>query len=83
MELVLRSGINPERLSNLQPDSYGGTPLEKQLLAAWYTGVFNPEGVPAKRSYNATLMWRAAGVNPPPSTCGGDPGRWASAPPDM
>lgn len=80
MELLLRSGISPEKLSNLEPDSYGGTPIEKQLLEAWYTGVSKLDGLPEVRSYQTTLMWHAAGLNPPPGTCGGDPGRWASAP---
>jgi hypothetical protein len=32
------------------------------------------------RSYDTTLMWQAAGIEPPPSSCGGTPDRWASAP---
>jgi hypothetical protein len=83
LELILRSGISPEKLSSLDPDSYDGTPLEKRLLAAWYTGVFKPDGLPDLRSYDTTLMWRAAGVNPPPGTCDGGPGRWASAPSNL
>lgn len=83
MELLLRSGIGVEQLSGLEPDSYGGTPIEKQLLQAWYTGVFKIDGLPQARSYRTTLMWRAAGLNPPPGSCGGDPGRWASAPSDI
>jgi hypothetical protein len=80
LELLLRSGISPETLSKLAPDAYGGTPIEKQLLEAWYTGVFKLDGLPAVRNYATTLMWRAAGIDPPPSTCDGGPERWASAP---
>jgi hypothetical protein len=81
LELLLRSGISPQALSNLATDAYGGTPIEKQLLEAWYTGIFRQEGLPGVRSYATTLMWRAAGIDPPPSTCnGGGPERWASAP---
>jgi hypothetical protein len=69
MELLFRSGITPESLSALEPDSYRGTPFEKRLLEAWYTGRFD-----------TTLMWRAAGMDPPPSICGGGPESWASAP---
>jgi hypothetical protein len=82
-ELLLRSGIDPEQLARLEPDSYGATPIEKQLLAAWYTGVFKVDGLPDERSYQTTLMWPAIGLNPPPGTCDGDPGRWASAPSDI
>jgi D-sorbitol dehydrogenase-like protein len=80
MELVLRSGVSPQALSHLAPDAYGGTPIEKQLLAAWYSGVFKLDGSAGVRSYATTLMWRAAGIDPPPSTCDGGPERWASAP---
>jgi hypothetical protein len=80
LELLLRSGISAEALSNLAPDAYRGAPIEKQLLEAWYTGIFKLDGLPGVRSYATTLMWRAAGIDPPPSTCDGGPERWASAP---
>src|SRR5262245_39122017 len=37
--LLLRSGVSTETLSNLAPDAYGGTPIERQLHEAWYTGM--------------------------------------------
>jgi len=80
LELLLRSGISPQTLSHLAPDAYGGTPIERQLLEAWYTGIFKLDGLPGVRNYATTLMWRAAGIDPPPSTCDGGPARWASAP---
>ncbi|MGZ3350640.1 MAG: hypothetical protein ACXU89_17035 [Xanthobacteraceae bacterium] len=80
MELLLRSGVTVENLLDLQSDAYRGTPLEKRLLEAWYTGVFKPDGWSEIRSFDTTLMWRAAGVDPQPSTCGGGPESWASPP---
>ncbi len=80
LEFVLRSGITLENLSDLEPGAYRGTPIEKRLLEAWYTGVFKMDGSSEVRSYDATLMWRAAGLDPPPSTCSSGPERWASAP---
>jgi hypothetical protein len=80
MAFALRSGITAESLSGLAADTYRGTPIEKRLLAAWYTGVFRDAGSPGVRSYDTTLMWRAAGIDPPPGSCDGDPSRWASAP---
>ena len=80
MELLFRSGITPESLSALEPDSYRGTPFEKRLLEAWYTGLFKLDGLSEVRSFDTTLMWRAAGIDPPPSICGGGPESWASAP---
>jgi Membrane bound FAD containing D-sorbitol dehydrogenase len=83
MELLLRSGITPENLSDLEPDTYRATPFEKGLLEAWYTGVFKLDGLSEIRSFETTLMWRAAGVDPPPSICLGGPESWASAPSNL
>jgi hypothetical protein len=83
MAFALRSGITAESLSDLAPGTYRGTAIEKRLLEAWYTGVFRTAGLPGVRSYETTLMWRAAGIDPPPSICGGGPQRWASAPPNI
>jgi hypothetical protein len=80
MELLLRSGVTVENLLDLEADTYRGTPFEKSLLDAWYTGVFKPDGSSKIRSFDTTLMWRAAGVDPPPSTCSGGPESWASPP---
>ena len=80
LELLFRSGITPESLSALEPDSYRGTPFEKRLLEAWYTGLFQLDGLSEMRSFDTTLMWRAAGMDPPPSSCSGGPESWASAP---
>lgn len=80
MELLLRSGVTLENLLDLESDAYRGTPFEKRLLEAWYTGVFKPDGSSEIRSFDTTLMWRAAGVDPPPSTCSGGPESWASPP---
>jgi hypothetical protein len=80
MELLFRSGITADNLFGLEPDTYRGMPFEKRLLEAWYTGVFKMDGSSEVRSYETTLMWRAAGLDPPPSTCNGGPESWASAP---
>jgi len=79
LELAFRSGISPADLSALELGVYGGTPLEKRLLESWYTGVFDV-GAARMRSYDATLMWRAAGIDPPPSMCDSGPERWTAAP---
>jgi hypothetical protein len=80
MELLLRSGITPASLSTLEPDAYRGTAIEKRLLDAWYTGLFKLDGLSEVRSFDTTLMWRVAGVDPSPGLCRGGPESWASAP---
>jgi hypothetical protein len=77
---ALRSGVTAGELSRLDPRAYRGTPLERRLLDAWYTGLFKIDGSSEIRSYATTLMWQAAGIDPPPASCGGTPDRWASAP---
>ena len=73
-------GITAESLFDLEPDFYRGTPLEKRLLEAWYTGVFSLTELSQIRNFETTLMWRAARLEPPPSTCNTGPANWASAP---
>jgi len=80
LEWTLRSGVTVEDLSGLDPGAYRSTPLEKRLLEAWYTGLFGIGGSSETRSYDTTLMWQAAGIDPPPTSCGGTPDRWTSAP---
>ena len=79
----MRSGITPASLSALEPDTYRGTAFEKRLLDAWYTGLFNLNGLSDVRSFDTTLMWRVAGVVPSPGTCRGGPESWASAPSNL
>jgi hypothetical protein len=80
MKMLLQCGITAESLFDLEPDFYRGTPLEKRLLEAWYTGVFSLTELSQIRNFETTLMWRAAGLEPPPSTCNTGPASWASAP---
>jgi hypothetical protein len=81
MDFAVRFGVTPASLTELEPDSYRGTAIERRLLEAWYTGVFTAAGLSETRNYETTLMWRAAGIDPPPSTCNNSgPQRWASAP---
>jgi hypothetical protein len=83
MELLLRSGGTPASLAALEPDAYRGTAFEKRLLDAWYTGLFKLDGLSDVRSFDTTLMWRVAGVDPSPGTCQGGPESWASAPSNL
>jgi hypothetical protein len=78
--MLLQCGITAESLFDLESDFYRGTPLEKRLLEAWYTGVFSLTELSQLRNFETTLMWRAAGLEPPPSTCNTGPASWASAP---
>ena len=80
LELVLHSGLTLENLSDLEPETYRGTVIEKLLLEAWYTGVFKIDGSSEFRNDETTLMWRVVGIDPPPSWCRGGPESWAAVP---
>src|SRR3954466_210080 len=81
MDFAIRYGVAPASLTELEPDLYRGTAIEKRLLEAWYTGVFTAVGLSETRNYETALMWGAVGIDPPPSTSNdGGPERWASAP---
>src|ERR1700720_2484583 len=70
IKMLLQCGITAESLFDLEPDLYRGTPLEKRLLEAWYTGVFSLTELSQIRNFETTLMWRAARLEPPPSRYG-------------
>jgi hypothetical protein len=67
------------RVWTLDPTVYRGTDLEKRLLDTWYTGVFAPDASPGVRHDETTLMWRAAGIEPP-GQCHGGPDAWTTEP---
>jgi hypothetical protein len=83
LDLALRSGMTVAELSELDPGEYRSTALEKRLLEAWYTGVFKLDGSADVRNDETTLMWRSAGIDPPPSWCRGDPSAWTMAPSNL
>ena len=77
--LIVRSGTQPAQVWTLDPTVYRGTDLEKRLLDTWYTGVFAPDASPGVRHDETTLMWRAAGIEPP-GQCHGGPDAWTTEP---
>lgn len=79
LELVVRSGTPRAKLWALDPEVYRGSDLERRLLEAWYTGVFAPDASPHVRHDGTTLMWRAAGIEPP-GQCRGGPDAWTTEP---
>ena len=83
LDLALRSGTTVAELSELDPGEYRSTALEMRLLEAWYTGVFKLDGSAEVRNDETTLMWRSAGIDPPPSWCRGDPSAWTTAPSNL
>ena len=53
--------------------------LERTILAAWYTGVYQHDGRPALATHSGALMWQVLGT-PAPGTCAGETGFWSRPP---
>jgi hypothetical protein len=76
-EILLKAFLatpgHAERLR--QPDSA----LEREIIAAWYTGVSTVGDQPRLATHTGALQWRALGI-PAPGTCSGRFGAWAEPP---
>jgi hypothetical protein len=53
--------------------------LEREIIAAWYTGIYTVRGEPRLLTHSGALHWRAVGVTAP-GTCTGRFGAWSQAP---
>jgi hypothetical protein len=53
--------------------------LEREIIAAWYTGVHEFGGERQLVTHTGALQWRALGM-PAPGTCTGGFGAWADPP---
>jgi hypothetical protein len=67
---------DPARAAQLaQPDAA----FERELIAAWYTGVHDVRGEMQVATHTGALKWRALGI-PAPGQCAGRFGAWAQRP---
>ena len=64
---------NAEKLR--QPDEA----LEREIISAWYTGLYNAGGEPRLATHTGALQWRALRM-PAPGTCTGRFGAWSDPP---
>ena len=53
--------------------------LEREILAAWYTGMYTLRGERRLATHTGALQWRALGM-PAPGTCVDRFGAWADPP---
>lgn len=53
--------------------------LEREIIAAWYTGIYMVRDQPRLLTHTGALHWRALGM-PAPGTCIGRFGAWSEAP---
>jgi hypothetical protein len=58
-----------------QPDDA----FEREIIAAWYTGIHEFGGERRLATHTGALQWRALGM-PAPGTCAGRFGDWSTAP---
>ena len=71
-------------LADLVRDGKAATPahveLEREIIAAWYTGTTTINQVPRVATYTGALMWTVFG-RPAPGICAGATGFWSTPPP--
>ena len=53
--------------------------LEREIIAAWYTGAYDVRGERQLATHTAALKWQALGI-PAPGACAGRFGAWAQPP---
>ncbi len=53
--------------------------LEREIIAAWYTGTYTRDGQQHLATHAGALMWNAIG-QPAPGTCTGRTGAWSQPP---
>jgi hypothetical protein len=61
------------------PGVSGGT-LADDVVAAWYSGVYDTSAGLASFGLTNALLWNALNFSKPPGFCGGQTGYWADAP---
>jgi len=70
---ILATPANAARL--VRPDAA----IEREIIAAWYTGMYDLRGERQLATHSGALQWRAIGV-PVPGTCAGRFGAWSQPP---
>jgi hypothetical protein len=68
---------NREPLAQRAPDPE----LEREIILAWYTGVYSANGQIRLATHSGALIWKALGT-PAPGTCAGEMGFWSRPPAD-
>ena len=73
LKALLATPGNAARLA--QPDAA----LEREIIAAWYTGTHDRRGERQVATHAGALKWRALGI-PAPGACAGRFGAWSQPP---
>lgn len=73
LEALLATPANAARLA--QPDAA----LEREIVAAWYTGAHAVRGDRQLATHTGALKWRALGI-PAPGSCAGRFAAWSQPP---
>jgi hypothetical protein len=73
LNALLSTAGNAARLRN--PDAA----LEREIIASWYTGIYELRGEKRLATHAGALKWRAIGI-PVPGVCAGRFGAWSQPP---
>jgi len=75
-----REAVLARLVSGVDTSSDGARNLANDIVASWYSGIYETGHGPAVATYNEAMMWRALGFTKPLATCGGPTGYWNSPP---
>jgi hypothetical protein len=67
-------------LAALAADPAGDPAFVTDLVAAWYSGLYESKAGTAVATYNGALVWRALDFTKPLGNCGGETGYWSQPP---
>jgi hypothetical protein len=67
-------------VSGVDASSETARNLANDIVASWYSGIYETGHGPAVATYNDAMMWRALGFTKPLGNCGGPTGCWNNPP---
>src|SRR5438552_428927 len=65
-----------DALGKLVADINSVKNLADEIVAQWYSGMYDSGKGPAVAAYDQALQWRALSFTKPPGFCGGETGYW-------
>jgi hypothetical protein len=75
-----REAVLGRFVNGVDTSSEAARNLANDIVASWYSGIYETGNGPAVATYNEALMWRALGFTKPLASCGGPTGYWNSPP---
>jgi hypothetical protein len=75
-----REAVLGRFVNGVDTSSEAARNLASDIVASWYSGIYETGHGPAVATYNEAMMWRALSFTKPLGNCGGATGYWNSPP---